>query len=120
MISFLTDPLLQKYVELKPSPTVTKRIDLWLGTCLEDLYENHRHGAEDPYVLSEVLDGAYRHAQYTKVSTNGGTMRFSLLTSIGNTSNRSVFFEKLSANMEWKKGHRVSPWVALLYLHGLL
>lgn len=66
LISFLTDPLLQKYVELKPSPIISTRIDLWLATCLEDQYETGRLGTGDSQYLSELLDGLLTHARYTK------------------------------------------------------
>lgn len=68
LISFLTDPLLQKYVELKPAPVVITRIDLWLSTCLEDLYEAERLGTGDLQYASEILDGLLKHTQYTKAS----------------------------------------------------
>lgn len=67
LISFLADPLLQKYVELRPSPITSTRIDLWLSTCLEDLYEVERHGTGDPQYLSEILIGLLKHTRYTKV-----------------------------------------------------
>lgn len=67
LISFLTDPLLQKYVELKPSPIVATRIDLWLATCLEEQYAAERQGTGDIPYASEILDGLLRHSQYTKV-----------------------------------------------------
>jgi centromere protein I len=69
LISFLTDPLLQKYIQLKPSPITTARIDLWLATCLEEQYEGERMGNGDPQYFSEVLNGLLKHVQYTKVST---------------------------------------------------
>jgi centromere protein I len=67
LISFLTDPLLQKYVDLKPSPTTLRRIDLWLSTCLEEQYNAVKMGAVDASYLSEILDGLLKHAHYTKV-----------------------------------------------------
>lgn len=67
LISFLTDPLLQKYVMLKPSPMATDRINLWLATCLEDQYNAQQKGTGDPSDLTEILEGLLRHAQYTKV-----------------------------------------------------
>jgi centromere protein I len=67
MISFLADPLLQKYVELKPSPITSTRIDLWLSACLEDLYEAERLGTGEVQYLKEILDGLYIHASCTKV-----------------------------------------------------
>ncbi|PVH98728.1 Mis6-domain-containing protein [Periconia macrospinosa] len=66
LISFLTDPLLQKYVELKPSPILERRIELWLSTCLEEHYNATKEGMVDSSALSEVLDGLLKHAQYTK------------------------------------------------------
>lgn len=67
MISFLTDPLLQKFVELRPSPITTTRIDLWLATCLEDLYEAERQGTRDPSLLQDIFAGLLKHAQSTEV-----------------------------------------------------
>jgi centromere protein I len=66
MISYLTDPLLQKYVELKPEPIVSTRIDLWLSTCLEDLYEGERLGNSDPQYVQDMLDGLFKHAEHAK------------------------------------------------------
>jgi len=66
MISFLTDPLLQKYVDLKPSLITSTRIDLWLALCLEEQYEGERLGNGDSQYLSEVLNGLLKHAQYIK------------------------------------------------------
>jgi centromere protein I len=66
LISFLTDPLLQKYLELRPSSITSTRIDLWLATCLEDIYEAERLGTGDSQYLDEVLDSLLKHAQYTK------------------------------------------------------
>jgi centromere protein I len=66
MISFLTDPLLQKYVELKPSPVTSTRIDLWLSASLEDLYEVVRLRSGDPKYAKEILDGLLRHAESSK------------------------------------------------------
>jgi centromere protein I len=67
LISFLTDPLLQKYVELKPSPITERRIELWLSTCLEEQYNAVKEGNADLHYLSELLDGLLKHVQYTKV-----------------------------------------------------
>ncbi|KAH9882910.1 hypothetical protein J1614_000276 [Plenodomus biglobosus] len=66
LISLLTDPLLQKYVDLKPTPITIARIGLWLATCLEDLYEEERLGNGNPQYLAEILQGLLRHTQYTK------------------------------------------------------
>ncbi|KAF1923756.1 Mis6-domain-containing protein [Didymella exigua CBS 183.55] len=66
LVSFLTDPLLQKYVDLRPSPVVSARISLWLATCLEDQIASTALNAEDPALLTELLDGLLQHARYTK------------------------------------------------------
>ncbi|CAI6329433.1 unnamed protein product [Periconia digitata] len=66
LISFLTDPLLQKYVNLKPSPILERRIELWLSNCLEEHYNDTKEGTIDSISLSEILDGLLKHAQYTK------------------------------------------------------
>ncbi|CAO2648421.1 Nn.00g076880.m01.CDS01 [Neocucurbitaria sp. VM-36] len=68
LISLLTDPLLQKYVDLKPSPMVSARLDLWLASCLEEQYEAELLGTGDPQYLTEVLNGLFKHAQCTKVT----------------------------------------------------
>lgn len=67
MVAILKDPLLQKFAELRPSPLVSTRIDLWLSTCLEDIYETERIGMSDRQYLGEVLNGLLTLAQYTKV-----------------------------------------------------
>lgn len=67
LISLLTDPLLQKFVELNPSPIVSSRIKLWLSTCLEEQYNAIREGTADNQYFSEILDGLLQHARYTKV-----------------------------------------------------
>jgi centromere protein I len=68
LVSLFTDPLLQKYVDLKPSPINSTRIGLWLATCLEEQFEAARLGNGDDRYLSEVLDGLLKYGQYTKVS----------------------------------------------------
>jgi centromere protein I len=67
LVALLADPLLQKYVELKPSPIATARIGLWLATSLEEQYEAARSGTGDTQYLSEVLQGLQKYAQYNKV-----------------------------------------------------
>ncbi|KAL1601610.1 Phosphate metabolism transcription protein [Paraconiothyrium brasiliense] len=66
MVSFLTDPLLQKYVELGDSPIIVQRIQLWLSMCLEDQYNAIKEGVVDTRYLSDILNGLLKHAQYTK------------------------------------------------------
>lgn len=70
LISFLTDPLLQKYVELKPSPVASARVGLWLATCLEEQVSTTALNVEDSTMLAELLDGLLQHTRYTKVSVS--------------------------------------------------
>lgn len=84
LISFLTDPLLQKYVELKPSPILDRRIELWLSTCLEEHYNSTKEGMVDRTSLSELLDGLLKHTQYTKVRDHVSAI-LSLLTIFRNS-----------------------------------
>lgn len=73
LVALLADPLLQKYIDLKPSPITAARLGTWLATCLEEQYEHHRRGIGNDQYLSEVLDGLLRYAQYTKVSASSGS-----------------------------------------------
>ncbi|KAF2652433.1 Mis6-domain-containing protein [Lophiostoma macrostomum CBS 122681] len=66
MISFLTDPLLQKYVALKPSPITSRRIELWLSASLEEECNAARAGSEDSSYLFELAGGLGNHSQYDK------------------------------------------------------
>lgn len=67
LISLLTDPLLQKYVELKSSPIIAARTNLWLGTCLEEQYEGERVGNGDSQYFSEILGGLAKFSRTSKV-----------------------------------------------------
>ncbi|KAF3049884.1 hypothetical protein E8E11_002227 [Didymella keratinophila] len=66
LISFLTDPLLQKFIDLKSSPVASARIGLWLATCLEDQIMSAVQNVENDAFLVELLDGLLQHARYTK------------------------------------------------------
>jgi len=68
MVSFLTDPLLQKYLMLRPSEIAARRIDLWIGACLEEDYERVRRGEEGSELLSEILECVCRLSGDAKVS----------------------------------------------------
>ncbi|ORY17972.1 Mis6-domain-containing protein [Clohesyomyces aquaticus] len=70
LISFLTDPLLQKYLLLIPSEMASHRIDLWLSTYLEEEYEAARSGMATSEHLTEILEGLYKQTRYTKILLN--------------------------------------------------
>lgn len=84
LVSFLEDPLLQKYVDLRPSPMISSRIDLWLGICLEELYEGTRSSILDRKYFDDVLQGLVHHAEYAKVRED--------CISIGNGSRRTDLY----------------------------
>jgi centromere protein I len=66
LISFLSDPLLQKYLILNPSSVSARRINLWLTAYLEDEYETARQGQQTSPQLSEILDAILDLTRYTK------------------------------------------------------
>ncbi|KAF2182814.1 Mis6-domain-containing protein [Zopfia rhizophila CBS 207.26] len=66
LISFLIDPLLQKYLTLKPSVIASRRIDLWLSMYLEEEYQAAKCDLETSTHLSEILGGLLKQTQYTK------------------------------------------------------
>ncbi|KAH8623079.1 hypothetical protein IG631_22236 [Alternaria alternata] len=66
LVAVLTDPLLQKYIALKPSPVNTARLRTWLAACLEEQFEEYRQGTGNAQHLSEILDGLLRYARFTK------------------------------------------------------
>ena len=70
LVSLLADPLLQKFIHLKPSSVANARIGIWLSTCLEEQYEAYRQGSGDNRYLSEVLYGLLMWAHYTKVGAS--------------------------------------------------
>lgn len=80
MVSFLTDPLLQKYVELSDSPIILQRIHLWLQSCLEDQYNAAVQGVVESHYLSDILEGLLTHTQYTKVGPESVTHASHILT----------------------------------------
>ncbi|RYN75681.1 hypothetical protein AA0120_g11991 [Alternaria tenuissima] len=66
LVAVLTDPLLQKYIALKPSPINTARLRTWLAACLEEQFEEYRQGTGNAQQLSEILNGLLRYARFTK------------------------------------------------------
>ncbi|KAI4651159.1 uncharacterized protein J4E79_009358 [Alternaria viburni] len=75
LVALLVDPLLQKYIDLKPSSITASRLGNWLATCLEEQFDECRQGAANDKYLSEILDGLLRYAQYTK-SLHPTVLRF--------------------------------------------
>jgi centromere protein I len=102
MVSLLIDPLLQKYVELKPSLVTATRVDLWLATCLEDLYEAKLAGASNDRYMKDVLEGLLKHAQCTRVRfvSPGKSME---LIFTGLASHGSTVLAVLPANLGWTR-----------------
>ncbi|KAF2280411.1 Mis6-domain-containing protein [Westerdykella ornata] len=66
MVSFLADPLLQKYVDLRPTPISNNRIDLWLATSLEEEYNSAQSAMDSTPEFAELLQNIHRHTRYTK------------------------------------------------------
>ncbi|KAF2016733.1 Mis6-domain-containing protein [Aaosphaeria arxii CBS 175.79] len=66
IISYLNDPLLQKFVALRPSPILSKRINLWLSVCLEEEFALLQGGSPPSVDFPEVFEGLLRQTQYDK------------------------------------------------------
>ncbi|KAF2810585.1 Mis6-domain-containing protein [Mytilinidion resinicola] len=65
MISYLRDPLLQKYLALRPSEIASKRLELWLEACLWDVYESSQLGTGADQ-RSEIIRGLLNQIRNTK------------------------------------------------------
>jgi len=53
---------------LRPSEIAARRIDLWIGACLEEEYERVRRGEGGSELLSEILEAVCRLARDAQVS----------------------------------------------------
>ena len=63
LVAAITDPLLQKFLQLKSSESTSRRVDNWLLAFFEDQLENQ--GSEA--VILEMLGAIRTYTQYTKV-----------------------------------------------------
>ena len=68
MIAALDDPLLQKYIGLRPSIAVTKRMDRWLDMFFDEQLHAADDGRETNKALSEILEKTLSYTRFTKVS----------------------------------------------------
>lgn len=67
MIAALDDPLLQKYIGLRPSSAVTKRMNQWLELFFDEQLEAINDSDETSKVLSELLVKLVDYTRFTKV-----------------------------------------------------
>lgn len=67
MIAALDDPLLQKYIGLRPSSAVTKRMNQWLELFFDEQLEAMEDSDETGKVLSELLGMIVNYTSSTKV-----------------------------------------------------
>lgn len=65
LVAVIGDPLLQKFLQLKSSPVVLRRVDSWLLAFFEDQLEDPG-AAENP--ILEMLSAIREYTRYTKVS----------------------------------------------------
>ncbi|KAI4122661.1 MAG: hypothetical protein LQ347_006429, partial [Umbilicaria vellea] len=66
MIAALDDPLLQKYIGLRPSSAVTKRMNQWLELFFDEQLEVMKDSDETGKVLSELLGMILNYTRFTK------------------------------------------------------
>lgn len=68
VIAVLGDPLLQKYLTMRPSDSAFKRINNWLVTFFEEELESRHVGdSSDPENLRKLLEGVLKYSQFAKV-----------------------------------------------------
>lgn len=68
MIAALDDPLLQKYIGLRPSSAVTRRMDQWLDMFFDEQLEAMSDNDNIKNILSELLEKILNYTRFTKVS----------------------------------------------------
>ncbi|KAI9697992.1 MAG: hypothetical protein M1836_004345 [Candelina mexicana] len=97
LISALDDPLLQKYLMLRPSKRATKRLEEWLSAAFNDMSQSIVDGNEDEKVLAELLGGVLNYTRRTK-SLPEAAVNFLLdcLPSWNGTTNQQVILELLT------------------------
>jgi hypothetical protein len=108
MISFLTDPLLQKYLALKPSSITSRRIELWLSASLEEEYNAARSGLEDSSYLFEIADGLGKQSQYHKVSRDCSQKFDFVVTPVGTVAYCVYISPRVSPGVGWQHCRRRS------------
>jgi centromere protein I len=64
LVASLTDPLLQRFLQLKPSTSAAERVDQWLLAFFEDQLEF----AESEQSILEMLEVILAYTNHTKVS----------------------------------------------------
>lgn len=69
VISALGEPLLQKYLTVKPSEVASKRLDYWLSAFLDEELQSLQAGHKQNGALSDTLDKVLNYTRYTKVSS---------------------------------------------------
>lgn len=65
LVAAIGDPLLQKYLQLKPSNSTSLRMSLWLLAFFEDQLET----PESDKNTLEMLEAIRNYTRYTKVRT---------------------------------------------------
>ena len=68
MIAVLDDPLLQKYLVLRPNETAIKRIDRWLALFFDEQLIKMKNVQGASKTLVDVLGKLLGYTRYTKVS----------------------------------------------------
>ncbi|KAI9789884.1 MAG: hypothetical protein M1835_001351 [Candelina submexicana] len=97
LISALDDPLLQKYLMLRPSKRATKRLEEWLSAAFDDISQSIVDGNEDEKVLAELLGGVLNYTRRTKSLPEAAVNFLSdCLPSWNGTTNQQVILELLT------------------------
>lgn len=67
-VSVLGDPLIQRYLSMRPSDSASKRIQNWLATYFEEALESMHAGQSDPESLEGILGEVLKYSACAKVS----------------------------------------------------
>ncbi|KAL1623840.1 hypothetical protein SLS54_004303 [Diplodia seriata] len=70
LLASFKDPLLQKYLILKPSDVAARRLELWLESYLREALEAIASGTKNPDHFDELLDGMLNYTTATKFKTS--------------------------------------------------
>ncbi|OJD31534.1 mis6 domain-containing protein [Diplodia corticola] len=66
LLASFKDPLLQKFLILKPSDTAARRLELWLESYLREALDAIASGTKGPDHFDELLDGMLNYTTATK------------------------------------------------------
>jgi len=107
----LDDPLLQKYIALRPNGDARRlRLERQLEVFLDEQLENIDSSLNTSNELSDILGRLFSYIRYSKVNTKFEILEARLICS-DNTKARKNLLRTLSTEVEWtRQSRRDSPY----------